>query len=231
MTENVPAGGAPPRLELYWGPGNCSFVAHYALERIKARCGVGYSDQKVELPQQEHFTPAFLALNPRHQVPVLRVDGHVVTQLQAVVDCLDTLFPAAGLLPPPGPRRWQAVSTFGWMNSTVHPNHGRLFHLDRTGGTEGAEAVRAVARRTFEAALVEIEQMCASARPFLFGEEPTVTDAYVLINLRWARQRGVELAAFPAYRDYAMRMSADDVVASTLRKEGIGILTDEVAAA
>jgi glutathione S-transferase len=53
----------------------------------------------VDLPNNQHLTPEFVAINPKGLVPVLIHDGVVVTESSAIIDYVDQHFPN----PPPRP--------------------------------------------------------------------------------------------------------------------------------
>lgn len=212
---------ATPTLRLYWGPGTCSLVAHFALERIRRELGVAYDDTRIVLARREHLAPEFLAVNPRHQVPTLMIGETPLTQLVAIISYLDHSFPTAQILPPPGPMRWQALSTFLWLNTTVHPSHTRLFRPERFGGEAGAASVAEVARTTFAAALGEIETLCAGAPRFLHGDRPDAVDVYVFTIFHWAGLRGFDLHQFPATLALAERFRATDEGGAIIAKEGL----------
>ena len=214
---------APPSLRLYWGPGTCSFVAHFALERLRRELGVAYDDTRIVLAQREHFAPEFLAVNPRHQVPTLMIGTTPLTQLAAILHYLDHTFPEAQLFPPPGPMRWQALSTFLWLNTTVHPSHTRLFRPERFGGEAGAASVAEIARTTFAAALGEIETICAGPQHFLHGDRPDAVDAYVFVILHWAGLRGFDLQQFPATVTLVERFRATEAGGAIVEKEGLAL--------
>jgi glutathione S-transferase len=61
---------------------NLPFVSHY-----------------VDLLRFEQHEPAFLAINPNGQVPVLVHDGAVITESTVINEYLDDVFPAVGLRP------------------------------------------------------------------------------------------------------------------------------------
>ena len=68
-------------LTLYFCPGACSTAAHIALEET----GAPYQGTPVLIPKGEHQTEAYAAVNPRHQVPALSVDGKVITECVAIL--------------------------------------------------------------------------------------------------------------------------------------------------
>ena len=59
------------KLELYFGPGACSFVPHFGLEAIKAATGQDFEPKMVKLHKgRAKSTRSIVALNPNGQVPL-----------------------------------------------------------------------------------------------------------------------------------------------------------------
>jgi glutathione S-transferase len=101
--------GTDERIELYWMSGSpYAWRAMLALE-VK---GVPYDSRLLEWSKGELKTPAFLALNPRARVPVLRHGATVVRESLAIIAYLDRRFPDPPLLgttPEETARVWQAT--------------------------------------------------------------------------------------------------------------------------
>lgn len=77
-------------LEIHWGSGsNFSWRVLLAAE-LK---GVAYASRLIDFSQGGHKTPAFLAMNPRHKVPVLREGDTVVYESVAILHWLDRRSP------------------------------------------------------------------------------------------------------------------------------------------
>ncbi|RYY85772.1 MAG: glutathione S-transferase, partial [Comamonadaceae bacterium] len=110
-------------LKLYFAPGACSFVPHALLETT----GQPFEPAMVKLHKGEQKEPAFTAINPRAQVPVL-VDGdETITQIVAIVQYLDAKFPEQNFLPRDTVARTHVLETLAWMNNTVHPTFTHVF--------------------------------------------------------------------------------------------------------
>jgi glutathione S-transferase len=110
-------------LKLYFAPGACSFVPHSLLETA----GAAYEPVMVKLHKGEQNEPAYRAINPRGQVPVL-VDGdQTITQIVAIVTWLDAKFPEQRFLPREPLARTRVLETLSWMNNTVHPTFTHVF--------------------------------------------------------------------------------------------------------
>jgi glutathione S-transferase len=90
--------------------------------------GLAYQSHYVRIPEGEHLSPEFLAINPDGQLPALIHDGEVITETSVINEYLDDAFPDPPLKPA-SPlerarmRRWSqivdehlfhAIATIGW---------------------------------------------------------------------------------------------------------------------
>ena len=209
-------------LELYFAPGACSFVPHVALEAIKAP----FEPKLIKLHKGEQRTPAYLALNPHGQVPLLVIDGKPLSQIMAIVGWLVREFPDAGLLPADPWARAQALSQLAWMNSTAHPTFTRIFFPERFADSEGARAeVKARAAADFRGYLERVQGWIAKADRYWLGERISCHDAYAFTLLRWGGFAGVDPQSLPAYHAYIQRVMQHPAVAAALARERIGLDT------
>ncbi|MEN9671077.1 MAG: Glutathione S-transferase, partial [Pseudomonadota bacterium] len=126
---------------LYFAPGACSFVPHAMLEVANAN----FEPRMVKLHKGEQHSPAYTAINPRGQVPVLvrQADADtpvVLTQIVAIVNYLNEAFPAAQFLPTEPMAKAQALSTLAWMNNTVHTTFTHIFMPQKYSATPETQA-------------------------------------------------------------------------------------------
>ena len=213
-------------MKLYYGPGACSFVPHVALEAIRLATGEGFETQTVKLHKGEQNSPEYLALNPLGLVPVLVVDGKPLSQIIAICDYLDRRYPQVGLLPAALWQRAEAMSTFAWMNNTVHPTFTHIFRSQKFAEGETAQAeVKRAAQAMYRGHLDRIQGMTEKAAPFLLGDKLSFIDAYALVFLRWGGLAGIDPASLPAYKAYADRLAAVPPVAAAIAREGISMDT------
>lgn len=203
-------------LTLYWAPGACSFVPHVGLEAARAE----FEPKMVKLHKGEHRTPAYLAMNPNGQVPVLLVDGRPLTQIVAICDYLDRRFPDAGLLPREPWERSQALSQLAWMNSTVHTTATRFFFPERYAESEAARAeVRKRATEDFRGYLERIQNTLSRASFWL-------RDAYLFTLLRWGGFAGIDTkSSLPGYYEYAQGLLKAPPIAAAVARERISLDT------
>ena len=81
--------------ELFWISGSpYAWRVQLALEYK----GVPYVSRRLDAGKQEHRAPAFLALNPRGKVPVLKTGDATLYESVAIIAFLDRAHPAVPLL-------------------------------------------------------------------------------------------------------------------------------------
>jgi glutathione S-transferase len=205
-------------LKLYFAPGACSFVPHSLLETA----GAQYEPQMVKLHKNEQNEAAFRAINPRGQVPVL-VDGdNVITQIVAIVNHLDGLFPEQQFLPREGLARTRVLETLGWMNSMVHPTFTHIFMPYKFAGTPQAqEEVKAFNTKVYAGLLGEIEALAQKAQGgFLAGGDRVgPLDVYALTLLRWGSIANIDPAGYPALWAHVQKVAQLPGVAKAVERE------------
>ena len=90
--------------------------------------GLHYESHYLSIPEQQHLTPEYLAINRDGQVPTLVHDGEAITETTVINEYLDDAFPEPALRPASAlerahMRRWSqivdehlfpAMATLGW---------------------------------------------------------------------------------------------------------------------
>lgn len=204
-------------LKLYFSPGACSFVPHALLETA----GAPFEPLLVKLHKGEQQEPAFKAINPRAQVPVL-VDGdQVITQIAAIVQYIDARFPQQNFLPRDLLARTRVLETLAWMNNTVHPTFTHVFMPHKFAGTPEAQAeLKAFNAKVYAGLLGEIEEMAKKAGDgFLGGENFGPLDAYALTLLRWGGFAKIDPTGFPVLWAHVQKVAALPGVARAIARE------------
>jgi maleylpyruvate isomerase len=147
----------------------------------------------------EQHRPEFAALNPQRQVPVLELQDGTETirlvQSMAIIEYLDERFPEPPLLPASAQGRAQVRALAELVNSGIQPlQNTSTFAVLKKHGV----AAEPWARLFIEKGLTALEQL---ARPragaFLFGDNASLADVYLVPQLYNARRYGVPLDAFP----------------------------------
>ena len=104
-------------IKLYYAPITCALAPYITL----TEAGADFETIPLNFRQGEHMSPEYLAINPKHKVPMLVVDGIKMTENVANQQWIARTFPAAKLLPKDSWEELQGVSLVSWCSSGIHP--------------------------------------------------------------------------------------------------------------
>ena len=93
MVSTIPYERFNMSIKLYGPRGGSALRAHWALQEL----GIDYEAVSVDFKTGEHKSPAFLAMNPAGQVPVIEVDGFYLAESIAIAQYLAEKFNPAFL--------------------------------------------------------------------------------------------------------------------------------------
>jgi glutathione S-transferase len=210
--------------QLYFAPGACSFVPHVLLEAS----GAMFEPTLVKLHKGEQRGDAYLAINPRGQVPVLVEGDAVITQILAIVTYLHDRFPHMHYLPSDPLAKAQVLQALAWMNNTVHPTFTHIFMPQKFSDNAAIHGdLKSFNTTLFAHQLGEIEAMAQRVLgtpdqgkgKFLGGSHLGPLDAYALTLLRWGGIAGLDPARFPTLRAHVQKIAALPPVARVIERE------------
>jgi glutathione S-transferase len=187
-------------LTFYFSPGASSMATHIALHEV----GAEFEARLVSLPDGEHRTPEFLALNPDGKVPTLSIDGRVLTEVAGTLFYLARRYPEAGLWPVEDiEAQAQVISWMSFIASTVHP------------------ARRVGVPRLYEVYAVAEQKL--GGRDWAVGDY-SIADIHLFrLFWRWMNSGGPEAGSFPGISAHYERMMMRPAVKRVLEIEaGIG---------
>jgi glutathione S-transferase len=207
-------------MKLYFAPGACSFVPHSLLESA----GAEFEPVMVKLHKGEQNEPAYRAINPRGQVPVLVDEGETITQIVAIVQYLDAKFPQQQWLPRELKPRTRVLETLAWMNNTVHPTFTHVFMPFKFAGTPQAqEELKSFNAKVYAGLLGELEALAKQAadtgKAWLGGEKLGPLDVYALVLLRWGGFAKIDPTTFAALWAHVNKVAQQPGVAKAIERE------------
>lgn len=172
-------------IKLYDAPasGNC-----HKVRLMLSLLGLDYETIPVSLPDAEQKTPAYLAMNPLGQVPVLDDDGVVLRDSQAILVYLAAKYGGGKWLPADDPAalghvmEWMSFCSNEMLNGCAVSR--ALVIFKREGDLEGA---RALARR-----VLGILDGHLADRDWLAGDAPTVADIANYVYAGLVHQGGID---------------------------------------
>jgi glutathione S-transferase len=191
-------------VDLYFSPLACSLATRIWLYETGGEATFRRVDSKTKTVDGEDFT----AINPKGQVPTLRMDdGEVLTENAAVLQYVAERFPWTSQANPHRVREW-----LSFIGTELH----RAVFFVQLSPEAPAEA-KAFAKHLSRPRLAHLEQHLAG-REFL-ADEFSVADAYLTTVLNWTRVTGPDLQEYPNLAAYYGRMLARPAVLKAVMEE------------
>ena len=202
------------KLTLYYAPRTCALVPYVAL----TEAGASFETIDLNTRTNEHLTPEFLAVNPKHKVPVLVIDGDPLTENVAIQIWIARQFPHARLLPADPRDEIKAISLMAWISSTLHPHLTPQARPENYCDLPGSEA--AVKRVGLKLLLkdFDIAEERLAGREWFF-DHFTAVDAYFFWCFRRALSFGLELSRYDACNRHFSRAESRPSVQKVLAHE------------
>ena len=199
-------------MKLYYSAGACSLAPHIALEES----GLPYTTKRVDLKAHALADGSdYYAINPRGYVPLLELeDGTRLAEAAVILQYIadhkpGTLAPAFGSI-----ERYRLMEWLNFIATELHKQFSPLFSAATPQATQDAQREK-IAKR-----LEHVAKTLAD-KPYLTGEQFTIADAYLFTMLRWAGPLKVDLAPWPALKQYLERVAARPAVHAVLVAEGL----------
>ena len=208
------------RIKLWYSPGACSLAPHVLLHEL----GVPFEAVAISVRNGATQTEEFARINPKRRVPVLMLDGEVITEVPAIATAIADLVPERQLLGKTPLARARAYEWMAWLSGTLHgQGFGALWRPERFVEDPALfPALQQRARRTIEDCFATIEGRLAEPREG-FG----AVDPYLLVFSLWGNGLGIPMSdRHPHYTAFARRLVERPSVIATLRAEGIPPLND-----
>ncbi|TCP93382.1 glutathione S-transferase [Cricetibacter osteomyelitidis] len=203
-------------MKLYYLPGACSIVPHVALEWI------GKPYEAIAATRDEIKTAEYLTLNPLGTVPLL-VDGDLaLSQNIAIVSYLDNLSPETKLFGSTTVQdKANAMKWLAFCNADLHKAFTPLFRLPAY-----AESNEALTNAVRQAAAEHVLRLLTIANEHLsrhiyFGEQISVADLYLYVELRWCKALGLDYSPLTQLEPFYKRVGENPAVQAVLKQQGL----------
>jgi glutathione S-transferase len=187
-------------IQLYRHPisGHC-----HRVELLLSLLGLPYEKIDVDLLKGEHKAPAFLAMNPLGQVPVLRDGELTLCDSNAILVYLEGRYAPGKWLPrdPIGAARVQRWLSLAAGPLAFGPASARLVQLFKL----AADPKEAVDRA---AGLLQLMEAELTQTAYLVGDQPTLADLAHYAYVARAPEGLISLQPYPAIRAWLARIEA-----------------------
>jgi glutathione S-transferase len=199
---------------LYYAPAACSLVPYVTLTEASAPFEV----RPLNFRKGQQMSADYLALNPKHKVPLLMVDGKPLTENVAIQVFIARTFPQAKLMPSDPWQELQAISLMAWCASGMHPFLSRINSTAKVCDLPGAEpSVRKLATDLLYESF-QIADDTLKGRDWFF-DHFTAPDAHFFWAFRRAMQLNVDVSGFANCMAHFERMKQRPSVQKVLAYE------------
>ena len=203
---------------LYYSPGAASMAVHWMLIEM----GIPFETRLVDIGTDAQRSPEYRRLNPAGRVPTLVVDGVPRTESTALLMLLAERHPAASLAPAlDSPERGEWLELMVYLANTVLPAMRDWFYAGVDGAPEGADAVKALARKRIEAAWDKIEAHLGDGRVYLLKEKISTVDFLAVMLMRWSRNMPSPATNWKNIATYVERLRAMPSFIDVNKREGL----------
>ncbi|KAF2623787.1 glutathione S-transferase [Macroventuria anomochaeta] len=222
-----------PELTLYRKDGACSFVPHALLRHlaipfkaIVMREGPdGYEAADGSLTHAE-----YLNINPLGYVPVLIVDGEVITEMPAILTMIAHLAPdqEAGreMLGRTPLEKARVVEWMAWLSGSLHSLGFAAFWREYRFVEEHSECyppVKEKGRKVIKQCFERIDKRL-KGRNYAVGDAFTVVDFNLYLFWRWGNDIGFNMKErFPHYGLVLQNTEKLDSIRGAVREEGLSL--------
>ena len=201
-------------LTLYYAPGTCAQAVLIALYEAH----VDFAAQRLNLPDGEQRSAAYLAINPKGRVPALVTPCGVLSETLALLLYVAQTHPQAQLAPLDDPFQLAHMQEFNsFIATTVHVNHAHRPRASRWADDEAAQkSMQAKVPQNMREAFALIEQHYLGDKPWVLGDRYSVADPYLFTVAGWLKSDGVDIHGFPRVAAHFERMKARPAVQQAL---------------
>jgi len=197
-----------------------SFFRSSAAYRVRIALnvkGVAYETISVNLPGAAHHAAEFRALNPQATIPTLDDDGTVLWQSLAIIEYLDSRYPAPRLIPaePVARARVQALAQL--IACEIHPlNNLRVLKYLRGELKLDEAAVSKWYSHWIAEAFGPLEQLVMrfSGGRYCYGDALSLADVCLVPQLYNARRFSCDLTPYPTLVRIADSLGAEPAFAA-----------------
>lgn len=202
------------KIELYYAPITCALAPYITL----TEAGADFQVHPLNMRKEEHKSSKYLEINPKHKVPLLVVDGQVLSESTAIQVWIARTFPKANLLPAHPWLELKAISILSWCSSGIHPFLARINSPIKVCGVSGSEeSVRDIATQQLMENFLIADGML-DGREYFF-DNFTAPDAHFYWCYRRAMQFNLDMSVFKNCTTHFERMESRKSVRNLLAYE------------
>jgi maleylacetoacetate isomerase len=190
--------------------------AAYRVRIVLNLKGVSYETLTVDLPAGVHRAPDFRALNPQATIPTLDDDGTILWQSLAIIEYLDTRFPAPQLIPADPVARAHVQALAQLIVCEIHPlNNLRVLQYLRNQLTLDEATVGKWYSHWIAEGFGPLETLVTRhGGHYCYGDSLSIADVCLVPQLYNARRFNCDLAPYPTLVQIAAGLESNPAFAA-----------------
>ncbi len=199
-------------MKLYFMPGACSLAVHIAL----LEAGLEFTLNEVDYQtRQTESGIALPQINPKGYVPALEFeDGGILTEVPVILQYIDEMVPAAGLLPTSGNMRLRSLEWLNFIATEIHKSFSPLFRPSTP------KAFLEPGRQHLCRRLSVVDTHLQGQR-YLVKSDFSMPDAYLFTVCRWLEDQDLSIERWPALKRHFNEVLARQSVRDALAHEDV----------
>jgi glutathione S-transferase len=207
---------------LFTMAGTCALAPNIVIAWLDAPIGIQ------NLARGDHLKPEYLSINPRGQVPAIRLDdGDVLTEAAAILGWLGSSY-GDGVSGNEVVRRKEAEA-LSYMSSEVHGAYGPHFGPSRFASSASAQSeVKEKAYAKIDAHNRRMDETLRAAGGQWYLGQRSAADAFLYVLTRWIDLTPLKLADYRTLADHRDRMEDDPAVLLALRRQDMKLIRQPV---
>jgi len=210
-------------MQFYFAPNSSTIGIRIVLEEL----GIDHEATSISLADKEQLTPAFKAVNPKGKLPALiRDDGSILTEFQAIAVWLSRTYPEKGLWPGDLEGQTRLMEVLDFIVGSLHMRGFTFISVAAKFSPlpEAQADLQAHGRQQADIGFAHLAEVLGD-KDYLMGDFG-LADAALFYLTHWALRANVPMpSAIAAHHN---RMVARPAVIRALKAEGMDILTASV---
>lgn len=196
--------------------------ASWRIRSVLALKNIPFVYEGVPLLDGAQYNEKFVAINPMHQVPALRVDfkdgqSHILTQSLAIIHFLEDKYPEKPIFPKDAVLKAKALAIADTISGGIQPlqNLETLVQYKNALGLEGEmkpEERKTVAQFWLNRKFESLEKLVkTTAGDYCVGNEVTVADVCLVPQMFNCRRFEIDTSKFPTLKAIDERLQKLDI--------------------
>ena len=204
-------------MKFYYSTATCSTLAHIALEEV----GVKFTPIEVSWKRNVNVE-ALNQVSPLGAVPVLSVDGKVLTQNAAILEYIADGNPSLGFLPKAGTfERAEAMSWISLATADLQKSFGPILGAQRLTSIDAAKTeLKAYGIKNVQKYLTHIDA-ALNGRDYIMGKDYSFADSALFVFIGWCKWAEIKTSEYKNINPFMKRVYQRPAVQKVLASEGL----------